>query len=191
MKKMLPQPVYRLTIFLFIAIIFIANSGNPPNGRTGAPGDGRCSDCHGGNNFDGNVEIDGLPSTIMTGETVSLTVNVNNTDGNAVRAGFQVVALLDSDNSNAGDFSENSGDLGTQTSGGREYIEHRGAKNFSNNVASWTFEWTAPSEPGDVTLYAAGNIANGGGSSGDAIKFSSFTTSVEGEQSNPFDGEYR
>ena len=168
-----------------VLFLLLANSSNPPNGRTGAPGDGRCSDCHGGNNFAGDVEIEGLPGTIMTGETVTLTVNVNNTDGNAVRAGFQVVALFNDGNTNAGDFSESSADIGTQNANGREYVEHRGAKNFSNNSASWTFDWTAPNSPGDVTLYAAGNITNGGGSSGDAAKFASFETTVEGEQVDP------
>ena len=59
-----------------VAIIFgLSNASQHPisgsSGYTGAPPDSTCGQCHTGNNsnLDGSVTIDGLPSTIITGET--------------------------------------------------------------------------------------------------------------------------
>jgi len=166
-----------------LAIIFVllSNSIDPPNGRTGAPGDGVCSSCHQGNNFDGNVEIGGLPDEVESGTTYSLSVTVNNTDGNAIRAGFQMVAIFNDDFTNAGELMGNSQDEGVSIAGGRRYIEHRGAKNFQDSVAQWIFDWEAPivDEDQEVVMFAAGNITNGSGSSGDAVKLTDGVTIVK------------
>ncbi|WP_235295937.1 choice-of-anchor V domain-containing protein [Portibacter marinus] len=165
---------------IVIVVLMLANSSDPPNGRTGAPGDGVCSSCHQGNNFEGNILIDNLPDVVTSGETYTLGITVNNTDGNAVRAGFQMVALFNDNFNNAGDFMTNSDDEGTSVLGDRKYIEHRGAKNFQDNVAQWIFEWEAPvvDTEQEILMFAAGNIANGSGSGGDAIKFNEALTTI-------------
>lgn len=175
----------KLITAIFVLGFMLGSSSDPPNGRTGAPGDGVCSSCHSGNNFAGDVTLAGLPATVTSGETYTLTVSVNNSDGNAVRAGFQMLSLFDDGLTNSGDYSTSTSDVGTTTASGKEYVEHRGAKNFASNVAAWTFDWEAPSITEDkaITMYAAGNIANGGGSSGDAIKFATFSTTVQAAQS--------
>ena len=165
---------------IMIVLVALSNSSDPPNGRTGAPGDGVCSSCHQGNNFDGTISIENLPTEVVAGQTYSLAVSVNNTDGNAVRAGFQLVSLFNGDFANAGAFTADSDDEGISVLGDRQYIEHRGAKNFQDNVAQWIFEWEAPEVESEreILMFAAGNIANGSGSSGDAIKFTEFQTTV-------------
>ena len=49
-----------------LSISMFSWSNNPPNGKTGAPSEGTCADCHSmnGGGFDGMIEISGLPSDI-------------------------------------------------------------------------------------------------------------------------------
>ncbi len=171
-------------LVLFLAagltwVLFNSRAGNPPNGRTNAPFDGYCTGCHSPNNsLDGTVTLSGIPETVMGGETYNATLTVEVTQGNAVSAGFQMVSVFGSNEENAGSFATNSSDEGINTAGDREYIEHRGAKNFSNNSASWTFDWVAPDGPdaAEIVMYFAGNITNGNsGQTGDRPKSGSMT----------------
>lgn len=158
---------------------FSSNSSNPPNGRTGAPGDGLCSDCHGGNNpnnFDGSVSFEGLPATLEPNTTYPITVTVSNPNGAASRAGFQWVALNESEN-NAGSMANEDGTSNIVTAGGRTYHEHAPAQFFAGNTElSWTVDWTSPdagSEDENITFYGVGLIGNGGGTAGDLVTTSS------------------
>lgn len=174
-------PTLSILAFMISISLFLGSwSNNPPDGRTGAPGDGLCSDCHSSpGSFTGNVVISGLPAVVTSNTTYSITVTVNNFDGNAVRAGFQLVALDDNAN-NMGVITGNAEVASTTVVNGRNYAEHDPAKNFVGDAAFWIFDWTAPNAPGeDVIMYAAGNIANGNGSnSGDVIVTSTATTMV-------------
>jgi hypothetical protein len=165
---------------LALVSIALSNSADPPNGRTGAPGDSACTACHSGNNFEGNIEITGLPDIVESGNTYVIGVRVDNTDGNAVRSGFQMVSLFNDEFVSAGNFNPTSTDVGTSMVSGRSYIEHRGPKNFQNGVAEWIFEWEAPvvEEEQEVTVFTAGMIGNGSGSSGDAVRFTDQSTLV-------------
>jgi Secretion system C-terminal sorting domain/SprB repeat len=174
-----PQPSTRLSIFALIAvcILLLANSNNPPNGRTGAPGDnGTCAGCHTGNNpggFNGSIVIDNFPSTIMSGNTYNLSARVVNPNGLASRGGFQAVVLNESaGNSNAGNITVSGTNPSTILSGGRKYVEHNPAIDFPpNNEITWNFNWMAPdAAPGNIIkFYAAAVIGNGGASTGDLV----------------------
>ena len=177
------RSVYTLFAVVLCAALFFSSSNNPPNGRTGAPGDGLCSDCHGGGSYQGNVQLTGLPTTVDANTTYTLTLTTTATSGSPVRSGFQVVAL-DENNQNIGDLIVvNAGETGTNTAGsGREYMEHRGAKNFSGNTVSWNFEWEAPNGPNgeQITFYFASLLANGSGSGNDNTVNSQFNTTLSG-----------
>ena len=154
-------------------VLFINSSGNPPNGRTGAPGDGLCSDCHSGSNpngFDGSVNITGLPTTLAPNTTYPLTLTVANPNGAAARAGFQWVAL-NSSNTNAGSMSNSGSNATITNAAGRSYHEHNPAQFFAGNTTlSWTVDWTSPpasTNDETITLYAAAIVGNGSGSGGD------------------------
>jgi hypothetical protein len=148
--------------------LFVANSSNPPNARTNAPFDGYCGDCHSGGAFTGNIVLTGLPSTIAPNTLYPLTITVNNTAGGASTAGYQLVAV-DNSNGNLGTLSAPNVQSGTDVSGGRTYIEHRGSKPYSGGNASWTVNWTSPASAAGNTakFYFAGLMGNGGSSSGD------------------------
>ncbi len=154
-------------------IILLANAGNPPNGYTGAPGDGICSNCHSpGSGIDGSVTISGLPSSLSANTTYTITVTVENVNG-ASKGGFQLVAL-DQNNNNIGTFSNAGASSTLQTSGGRTYWEHNPAKSFSGpGTLTYTVDWKSPTTAGGqtITMYAASILTNGNGnSSGDVTK---------------------
>ncbi|MCB9342715.1 MAG: T9SS type A sorting domain-containing protein [Lewinellaceae bacterium] len=161
---------------LLCALVWLANNSNPPTGKTGAPFNGHCNECHDGsnpNNFDGDVTIDGLPGSIDANVTYNLTLTMNATSGSPSKGGFQAVAV-DGSNVNAGDFINTSAQTGTENFASREYIEHRNGKSFSGGTVSWDFNWKAPAggvSGNTITFYFIGNFTNGNNSdSGDFPK---------------------
>lgn len=176
-------------IYLLLSILvvgaFFSFSSNPPNGRSGAPGDGLCTDCHSPGNplgLDGELILTGFPTAVAPGQTYSISVVVRNDNGIAQRNGFQAV-ILDESNNNIGDITTSGGNPTTETSGnGREYVEHNPAIDFADNEVEWTFDWTAPdgNVGEEVTLYIASIVGNGGsGNSNDLFLQDNFTTIID------------
>ncbi len=176
-------------IYLLLSILavgaFFSFSSNPPNGRSGAPGDGLCTDCHSPSNplgLDGELTLTGFPTAVAPGQTYSISVVVRNDNGIAQRNGFQAV-ILDESNNNIGDITTSGGNPTTETSGnGREYVEHNPAIDFADNEVEWTFDWTAPdgNVGEEVTLYIASIVGNGGsGNSNDLFLQDNFTTIID------------
>jgi uncharacterized protein (TIGR03437 family) len=110
----------------------------------------------------------------MPGQDVTVTVTLNR--ANRQQYGFQLTALTDT-GTKAGDLvvtdvARTQLANGSGSFAGRQYIEHTASGIAPNgtNQNSWTFTWKAPAQSvGKVTFYAAGNAANGSGSSGDFI----------------------
>ena len=182
MKRKL-TPVTGLFWLLLLAYLLMANSADPPNGKTGAPGDGLCTECHNTPpaGVMGNISLSGLPAMVMPNTTYTITLTSNVTGGSPLTGGFQLVAL-NSNLQNSGNLTALTSDVGTSTSAGREYVEHRGAKPIAGNTVSWTFDWTAPASApgvGQITLYAASNLTNDNGSNtGDRIITNLFNTTL-------------
>ncbi len=168
--------------FTICALLFLSFSSQHPAGNSGAPGDGLCSNCHSGAGFTGSVDISGLPGTVDPAVTYNVTVTLNVSTGTPIRGGFQIVALQDANDNNAGDWTNNSSSSSLIISGGREYFGHAPFKNFGGgNSVEWDADWTPPDVMDDVTFYAVGNFANGnGGTSGDVIVTSTETVTVLG-----------
>lgn len=148
-------------------LVWLANNANPPTGRTGAPFEngGHCNNCHGGanpGNFDGTVDISGLPATIEPNTTYPMTLTMTPTAGSPIKGGFQLV-VVNGSNGNAGNLAAVNAQTGTEFLNGREYIEHRNGKNFSGNPVSWDFTWTSPANAAGNTIkvYFIGNFTNG------------------------------
>ena len=155
-----------------------------------------CTVCHSSfalNSGTGSVSIT-APSTVLPGQTVPITITVDNTTppapGGTSRQGFQV-AVRD----HAEPLPEGGGNfVGTITitdavntgdamGGEGNYVGHT---QTGTSQSSWTFDWTAPSDDGiQATVYAVGNAANGGDfSEGDYIysaRASIQVTTVDGE----------
>lgn len=158
-------------------ILTMAFSGNPPNGRTGAPGESTCAGCHGQTNppQDGTLNVN-FPTTITANQTYALTVTVTNPNGLADRAGFQMT-ILNSNDQIAGAMSNPSSSSVVTPANNREYHEHNPAVDFpGDNTLTWTVDWTAPAGPDmdQITYYAASIVANGmNGNQGDLQVLSS------------------
>lgn len=157
--------VYTFSLLVIGVFILLSFSTNPPDGNTGAPGDDLCIQCHIQTNpsQNGTISLEGFPASITPNQTYLLTVINRLTEGNAVRAGFQVT-ILSPTNTKAGEMAGPSSSSAVSTFGGRQYWDHNPAVTYpDSNVVKWTVNWTAPDLPSgsQVTWYAAGNIANG------------------------------
>jgi hypothetical protein len=190
----------RLLLALLLPSLALAYSGGPPNGLSGAPGEGTCIQCHSGNGLnsgDGFFNIDG-PMQFQAGETYTITVTLQ--DPGQQRWGFELSPL------EHGSLAAGDGLTQVSSSGGRSYAKQTGSGTFNGTAdgpVSWSFDWTAPLDPPEtVVFYAAGNAADGtGGTSGDFIYTTSFSSELEtsvaasprpmgftllGNQPNPF-----
>jgi uncharacterized protein (TIGR03437 family) len=169
------------------------HSYGPKPRVTGAPGDDplACTACHATsalNSGSGSVKIL-LQSGPVYIPGVRQRVLVQVSDPNQQRWGFELTARLNSDlaNSPAGDFNPVDNltqviceDYGPKPcASGPSYITHTsaGTRNGTKNGATFQFDWTPPAtNAGPVTLYVAGNAANGdGANTGDLI----YTSSVQ------------
>lgn len=164
-----------------LLILILSFSSSHPVGRSGAPGDGLCSDCHSSTgSFDGDVNILGIPDEIAPGEQFSIVAEVSVSSGSPIRGGFQIVSLFDSNNGQAGSWSNSDGSSSLKNSGGRTYFGHEPFQTFgAGSTLEWEADWEAPVQEGNITFYMAANLANGNGStSGDKIIVNQFNTSV-------------
>lgn len=167
MKRIRDSRLFRLSGLLLGVLVWMANNANPPNGNTGAPFDNHCNTCHDGgnpNNFNGDVIVDGMPASVDPNTVYPLTITLTPTAGSPIKGGFQLVAV-DGNNANCGNLANSNAQSGTEFYLTREYLDHRGGKNFSGGSASWNFTWTSPATvPGGmVKFYFIGNFTNGSG----------------------------
>ncbi|MEO6392381.1 MAG: choice-of-anchor V domain-containing protein [Pyrinomonadaceae bacterium] len=157
-----------------------ASAMGPTTTFTGAPGEGNCTACHNDfavNSGTGNLQITGLPANYRLGQTVRVTITVN--ELNAVVYGFESTAV-DLLGRAGGTFSLlpispaqtqiQPGIVGPYT---RSYVLHtvEGIIPVQFGTKSWQYDWHGPTTPrGNISFYAASNAANSdGGTSGDHI----------------------
>jgi hypothetical protein len=153
----------------------ILDSSGSPGGKTGAPGDATCTQCHSGtvqsgSGFNsvtlmsgGNAVTEYLPSTTYQVQVTMATNNPKN--------GFEIVALNPS-NTVAGTIAiTDATHTKTITSGGKTRVTHKAA---GNTLSSWSFNWTSPAtNVGTITFYLATNQTNSNSSdTGDIIRTS-------------------
>ena len=134
---------------------------------------GGCHDSFELNSGTGSVTID-APATVQPGETVTITVSVDNTTPPAPGAerqqGFEASVRDQAGGSGVGvgDITITDPDhTRVPFDGDASYVTHSSG---GLGETSWSFDWTAPTDAATATIFAAGNAANGGdGSLGDYI----------------------
>lgn len=157
----------------------LAFSSGPPDGRTGAPGETTCTDCHTTfplNSGMGGVNVAGVPAAWQPLTIYDLVVTVDDPD--AQRWGFEFT-VLDVDGNSTGTLALLDANAQLSTAGNRTYAKHTsvGTQLGTTGSGSWTVRWTAPAAGvGDITIYMAGNGADGNfENTGDRIYNSSAT----------------
>jgi len=182
-------------LFLLLALCLVTflhfSTSHPTSGSggyTGAPGDSVCLNCHNTGSINGNVSLTGIPASVDPGVTYPITVTITNTVGTAARAGFQMVTLKNSTNTNAGTYSvpagEDNVDIRPVGSGSnpKVYAGHLPAKTFATNTITYDVLWTAPTDQDgeEITFYAAALLANGFGTSGDRFTTTNVVSTIGG-----------
>ncbi len=169
-----------LVTAFFLPQLINAFSSGPPDGKTGAPGEGLCSDCHSNSSDgDGSLSLSGVPTEYAFDQTYMLTVTIEDPDQQ--RWGFEITAS-DPSNNAAGEFTITDAvntQLSDNASPSKDYVKHTSDGTMlgvEDGPVNWDFDWTAPSsDVGEITFYLAGNAANGNfANSGDFI----YSTSV-------------
>lgn len=190
---MKPISLYLATAVLtgIAPVAALAHSYGPPPRVTGGTGDNAraCTGCHAGNALNSGA---GSVKILLQGGAfyipgVKQRITVQVADPNQQRWGFELSARLNSDleKAQAGDFNpvdnmtqvicEDASSRPCQT--GVTFVTHTavGTRNGQKNGASFQFDWMPPAtNAGPVTMYVAGNAANGNGqNTGDLIYTSS------------------
>lgn len=159
------QSIFFVFLIVILSFVFFAFSGGI-TGKTKKNGNG-CT-CHGSSQSNNvNVLISG-PSSLSPNEKGVYRVTISG--GPLVRAGVNIASSSGSLNPIS---SSNLQKIGDE-------LTHISPKAPSGNEVSFDFEFTAPSEPGQITLFASGNSVNFDRSiSGDEWNFASnFTVTV-------------
>ena len=163
-----------LLVSVVLPILVTGFSSGPLDGKTGAPGEGLCVECHGAAVGDGSVTILGLPANYAPNTTYTVTVRVE--DPGQQRWGFELTAL-NAALQGSGSFTVTDA-VNTQVSAfaapARSYMKHTSTGTrlgTADGPVDFNFDWTSPaSDEGIITLYAAGNGATGNlASTGDFI----------------------
>lgn len=149
-----------------LLVIALAFSSNPPLGKTGAPGEGLCSDCHSGGNFTGTTVLRNLPDTVIANKKYTFMLSAKSVG--PLAGGFEMLCI-DRNNVSKGVFT--SGLVASvRNDGSKQYIAHTQPKDFAKDTVAWTIDWQAPATGVGDTLnfYYAVNLVNKkDGNSGD------------------------
>ncbi|MEM7093383.1 MAG: choice-of-anchor V domain-containing protein [Actinomycetota bacterium] len=142
----------------------VDHSGNPDELVGGGA---TCASCH-TPALDAPTLLIAGPTAIVGGETADITVTI--TGGPGTAGGLNVSV------------SDQAGTLipdNVETRLSSDQITHTAAKAFVDGFASFTFQWTAPVEAGDVVIYAAGLSSDGSGDTdGDGVANASLQVAV-------------
>jgi len=195
------KKIYHLVWVLtcILAIVFYpqnnahSNASGAPVGKTGSPGDGfsTCAGCHGGGLTPGLTDYFGIIvedelTVFSAGETYEISVQA--TQVGATVFGFELKAE-DNNGNSIGDLIVTN-TATTQLVGSGDYITHTSVGTIGLNNIEWTFDWQAPADyDGEVTFYAAGNLANGNGTgTGDVIMTDSYSITVSSGGATEIEG---
>ncbi len=169
---LLPAGVIALTLAVEESAAF---STGPPDGYAGNPPVVlTCVACHGDfplNSGNGQLELLGVPPTIVAGQTYSLTVRLN--DPGQSRWGFELT-VINAQNEASGTIivtDPDSTQLSDNPDPAPDYLKHTsvGTRRGTAGPKEWTFDWVGGSDS-QVEFYVAGNAANNDGTTfGDFI----------------------
>lgn len=175
------------TLWVLFAASALAYPSGPPDGFTGAPGEGTCMTCHSNGPDDGQMQIV-APAKYQSAQTYTVTAQL--ADPDQFQWGFELTAL-DTAGNKAGAFTITDA-VNTQLSINPpsipDYVKQTTAGTYNGTAdgpVSWSFEWTSPdTTTGPVVFYAAGNASqNTGTASG--FNYTAEASVIPGEELVP------
>ncbi|NOT38030.1 MAG: T9SS type A sorting domain-containing protein [Saprospiraceae bacterium] len=158
--------LYKIAGIFFSILICLSYSSNPPIGKTGAPGEGKCSDCHSGGNFSASILLKNLPDTVIANK--KYTFLLSSKSSGPIASGFELICI-NKNNQASGVFSSTA-EMSVRNSGGKQYLSHLMPKDYVKDTVSWKVEWQAPNTGVNDTMnfYYGVNLVNkNGNTSGD------------------------
>lgn len=153
---------------MFTLLSATLRSNGSPGKKTGSPLDGgSCTDCHGGAVSTVNWISTNIPTSgYNPGETYVVTAEAL---GSTPRIGFEITA--ENGSAKQGTFAVTDASRTKLTNASKAITHTLSGLTPSAGKNTWEMNWTAPAAgTGNVTFYAAFNVADGnGGTSGDQI----------------------
>ena len=141
-------------------------SSDPPLGKTGAPGEGTCSGCHGGGPGGGSIGVKSSSGTTYhPGTKQHLTVTI--ADPNADTWGYELTAVQTKKGIvGAGKFKATDKNSDVRAANGKSYGAQINDLSGKTGKVTYKIDWTPPKKNvGKITLYFAANAAGGAGES--------------------------
>ena len=184
-KRLLAVLIVSALSFGVFRSISYSNRNFAPVAHTNAPGENSCarSGCHSTfgliQTLPDRIQIDADGSNMdanflyTPGETYSMTFTIANA---TARNGFSLT-ILDQAGQMAGTLSTSSNDAQVSNGpGGKRYVGHTN----SLGVSSWDFEWTAPNDSMELTVFSIANLSNNNlSTNGDSVLSKSFTFTAD------------
>lgn len=160
-------------LVVVLPLMVYSFSSNPPLGKTGAPGEGTCSSCHGGGGGAGNIAVSSSGGTTYTpGVKQHLTVTV--TDSSANVWGYEMTAIqATKPTQGEGKFKLVDKNSSVRKSGKKQYAAQVNDQSGKSSPVKFLIDWTPPkTNVGNITLYLAGVAGN---NNGDTVYSNSLT----------------
>jgi hypothetical protein len=164
MKKNITVIALGFTV-LITSSAFVIASKTGIAGYTASPGELSCNACHGGGSSSASgTSITAEPAftndEYLPGFNYTITVDLAADGFNQYGFGCEI---LTGTNTNAGSMHTAGAGVKFLNAGARRNAVHTTAKT-GTGAASFSFEWTAPTNGDAVTIYVAGNAVNGNNS---------------------------
>lgn len=155
----------KMWIVLAVAVIVVplvlwSFPSNPPLGKTGAPGEGSCADCHGGGPGGGSIKVTSATGTTYHPGTKKAFV-VTITDPTATEWGYEMTAVQATHPTvGEGVFTKGDNNSGVRSQNGKSYAAQVNDQSGKTKKVTFKVYWTPPkTNVGNVTLYFASNAS--------------------------------
>jgi hypothetical protein len=170
-----------LVVITIVAVPLMVWSypNDPPLGKTGAPGEGTCADCHQGGSGGGSITVTSSNGTkYQPGVKQKLTVTI--TDPNASFWGYEMTSVKTKVPSQGkGNFKPADKNSDVRKSGTKSYAAQINDFAGQTSKAVYVINWVPPAKSvGKITLYVAG-VGGTGDPSGDSVYLNRLTLSPQ------------
>ena len=142
-----------ITIVFAVPLIIWSSPKDPPLGKTGAPGEGTCADCHGGGPGGGSVSVKSSSGkTYHPGTKQHLTVTI--ADPNADTWGYELTAVQTKKGTvGAGKFKAVDTNSDVRAQNGKSYGSQVNDLQGKTGKVAYKIDWIPPkTNVGKITL---------------------------------------